>query len=115
MKKLYQVIFQDEYNNLSEIGWYESLDDSIEDVNDQISIYGKGQYKFKKGDLQETAGTFGWVADVELAYYFNNEDEDDDKSFDDFQGAMIRVFIHELKDEDFYKIKDIFVKEKGGE
>ena len=48
MKKLYQVIFQDEYNNLSEIGWYESLDDSIEDVNDQISIYGKGQYKFKK-------------------------------------------------------------------
>ena len=116
-KKLYQIIFQDDYNNLMEVCWYENLNDSIEDLNGQISIYGNGKYSFKEGDLKESAGTFGWVADIELASFFNTDDEDEDlydknedDSYDDFQGAMVRVFIHELNEEQFEKVKDVFLK-----
>lgn len=37
--KIYQVIMQDEYNNLYFLGFYKKLEDAIPDINDWLSIY----------------------------------------------------------------------------
>lgn len=38
MKK-YQVIIQDEYNNLYHIGFYDNLSDSVEEINSFLETY----------------------------------------------------------------------------
>ena len=38
--KIYQIIFQDEYNNLYLIGFYKNLKDSIRDINEELDSYG---------------------------------------------------------------------------
>lgn len=75
MKK-YQVIFQDEWNNLYEVGFYDNLNDSIDDINDYLKTYNA-----KIDELQEYISTFSKSFDTEI---------------DTESGVvMIRGFIHE--------------------
>lgn len=60
MKK-YQVIFQDEWNNLCHVGFYDKLEDSIEEINLYLEIY-----EIKIDSLEEYASTFGMCFDKEL-------------------------------------------------
>lgn len=86
---LYEIMMQDEYNNLYLLGFYESLDDAIEDINDFISAYYEdGAIPIKKGDLAEYASTFGACFDREVEW----------KNEDDCPGSiMIRGFILSAK------------------
>lgn len=86
---LYEVMMQDEYDNLYLLGFYELLDDAIEDINDFISAYYEdGAIPIKKGDLAEYASTFGSCFDREIEW----------KNEDDCPGSiMIRGFILSAK------------------
>lgn len=86
---LYQIVMQDEYDNLYLLGFYESLDDAIEDINDFISAYYEdGAIPLKNGDLAEYASTFGSCFDREIEW----------KNEDDCPGSiMIRGFILSAK------------------
>lgn len=68
----YQVMMQDEYDNLYLLGLYASLDDAIPDVNGFIEGY-DGAKPFGPGDLAEYAGTFGPCFDREVEW--DDEDE----------------------------------------
>ena len=71
---LYEVMMQDEYDNLYLLGFYESLDDAIEDINDFIGAYDDdGAIPLEKGDLAEYASTFGTCFDREIEWE-NEED-----------------------------------------
>ena len=71
---LYEVMMQDEYDNLYLLGFYESLDDSIEDINGFIGAYvDDGAIPLEKGDLAEYASTFGTCFDREIEWE-NEED-----------------------------------------
>lgn len=66
---LYEVIMQDEYDNLYLLGFYESLDDSIEDINGFLAAYeDDGAVTLEKGDLAEYASTFGSCFDREVEW-----------------------------------------------
>lgn len=52
---VYQVIFQDEYNNLYLLGFYKDLDDCIDSVNEYL---GDDYKKLEKGDLTVYPSTF---------------------------------------------------------
>lgn len=68
----YQVMMQDEYDNLYLLGLYASLDDAIPDVNGFIEGY-DGAKPLAPGDLAEYASTFGSCFDREVEW----EDEDE--------------------------------------
>ena len=71
---LYEVMMQDEYDNLYLLGFYESLDDALEDINDFIGAYDDdGAIPLEKGDLAEYASTFGTCFDREIEWE-NEED-----------------------------------------
>lgn len=71
---LYEIVMQDEYDNLYLLGFYQSLDDAIEDINGFIGAYDDdGAIPFKKGDLAEYASTFGSCFDREIEWE-NEED-----------------------------------------
>ena len=76
MKK-YQVIFQDEYNNLYHLGFYDKLEESLEDINNQLKVY-----NLHLDEIKERAGSFGRRFDVELIT-------------EDGECIMIRGFIFE--------------------
>lgn len=59
--KVYQVIIQDEWNNLYHLGFYADLKDSIEDINSWLE-----SYNVKIDDLQEYAGSFDTCFDKEI-------------------------------------------------
>ena len=86
---LYEVMMQDEYDNLYLLGFYESLDDSIEDINGFIGAYDDdGAIPLKKGDLAEYASTFGSCFDREIEW----------KHEEDCPGTiMVRGFILSAK------------------
>lgn len=86
---LYEIIVQDEYDNLYLLGFYESLDESIEDINGFLGAYDdEGAVPLKKGDLAEYASTFGSCFDREVEW----ENEDDCPGT-----IMIRGFILSAK------------------
>lgn len=63
----YQVMMQDEYDNLYLLGLYASLDDAIPDVNGFIEGY-DGAKPLAPGELSEYAGTFGSCFDREVEW-----------------------------------------------
>lgn len=86
---LYEIVMQDEYDNLYLLGFYESLDDAIDDINDSIKVYEEdGAIPLKKGDLAEYASTFGTCFDREIEW----KNEEDCPGF-----IMIRGFILSAK------------------
>lgn len=88
MKK-YQVILQDEFNNLYMVGFFNSLDDSIEEINKYLDVY---EVQLKKGDLVEYMGTYDTMFDLDLCDIFEGNEK--------VEGVMIRGFIYE---EDIWK------------
>lgn len=63
MKK-YQVIIQDEWNNLYHIGFYDNLSDAIPDVNDWLQ-----SYEASIDELTEYPSTFNMCFDKEIEVY----------------------------------------------
>ena len=63
MKK-YQVIIQDEWNNLYHIGFYDNLSDAIPDVNDWLQ-----SYEVSIDELDEYPSTFSMCFDREIEVY----------------------------------------------
>ena len=59
--KKYQVIIQDEWNNLYHIGFYDNLNDALPEVNEFLEVY-----DVKLDNMAERASTFGPCFDVEL-------------------------------------------------
>ena len=86
---MYEVIMQDECDNLYLLGFYGSLDDSIDDINGFLGAYeDDGAIPIKKGDLAEYASTFGACFDREIEW----------KNEDDCPGTiMVRGFILSAK------------------
>lgn len=113
MKKVYEVIFQDEYDNLNQLGWYGDLDDAIDDINKCLEVYGEGKYQLKKGDLKEYPGTFGSCFDMGFANFFSEEAEDEDKVYEDLQSTSVRGFVQELTDEEYDIFMNTFVNHTG--
>ena len=109
MKYLYQVMFEDEYFNLYEVGWYENLDDAIEDINKFIWV---DEFKLQKGDLSVYQGTFGLVFDTCLYDIASNRHTEEELM--DYQGGeMIRGFVHCFpNDEEYETAKKLFVNRK---
>ena len=82
MNKRYEVIMQDEWNNLYRLGEYEELKDSIEDINGFLSVY---DVTIKEEDLKEYASTFGGAFDLDIGMMYEDRD--------DLVGIMVRGFI----------------------
>lgn len=71
---LYEVMMQDEYNNLYLLGFYRSLDDAVGDVNGFLAAYeDDGAVPLEKGDLAEYPSTFEACFDREIEWE-NEED-----------------------------------------
>ena len=106
MKKLYQIFFIDEYNNADELGWFENIDDCIEQINDRISLY--GEYKIEKGDIKAQVGTFSeyirtYISDVLEPRY-------GEEVYEEFQSCFIRGFVNCFNDEtEFNLYKNLLV------
>lgn len=73
--KKYEVIIQDEWNNLWLMGFYNALDEALPDVNSFLEVY-----DVKIDSLNERVSTFGGCFDTEV---FTSDDE----------AIMIRGFI----------------------
>lgn len=56
-QKLYQVVFQDNNNNLYNIGYYHHLEEAIPDINACLNIY--EDINIKKEDLEKCMVTLG--------------------------------------------------------
>ena len=86
---MHEVIMQDEYGNLYLLGFYGSLDDSIDGINGFLGAYeDDGAIPLEKGDLEEYASTFGTCFDREIEW----------KNEDDCPGTiMVRGFILSAK------------------
>lgn len=85
LTKTYQIIIQDEFDNLYHIGFYKKLEDGLEDIN-----YFLKAYETQIDELKEYSGTFGMCFDK------NIEIEDG--------GIMIRGFIFE-NDNQVYQLE----------
>lgn len=59
--KKYEVLIQDEWNNLYQMGFYDKLEDALPDVNDFLSVYGT-----KIDEIKEYVSTFGSCFDTEV-------------------------------------------------
>lgn len=59
--KKYEVIIQDEWNNLYQIGFYDKLEDALPDVNDFLEAY-----DVEIQELIEYPSTFGMCFDTEI-------------------------------------------------
>lgn len=82
MNKRYEVIMQDEWNNLYRLGEYKELKDSIEDINGFLSVY---DVTIKEEDLKEYTSTFGGAFDLDIGMMYEDRD--------DLVGIMVRGFI----------------------
>ena len=104
--KLYEVIFIDEYDNFTNLGFFKNLNDPIEDLNSFLSSYGEGQYQLKEGDLKERPSTFGNCFDLDVIEHFSEEFEEE--VAEDLHGVSIRGFIYEVSEKDFNTLCRIF-------
>lgn len=57
----YEVIIQDEWNNLYQIGFYNTLKEALPDVNDFLKTY-----DVKLDEIKEYPSTFGMCFDMEI-------------------------------------------------
>lgn len=71
---LYEVIMQDEHDNLCPLGFHRAPDDAVGDANGFLAAYeDDGAVPLEKGDLAEYASTFGSRFDREV----ERENEED--------------------------------------
>ena len=91
----YQFIFQDEYNNLLEIGMYDTLEDAIGDINLSLEIYNTS-VTLEQLQQAERNSPFGGGMDIELYERDGDADEDDDGS--DYGNLIyIRGFVRGIR------------------
>jgi len=81
MKK-YEIIMQDEWNNLYRLGIYNELKDSIQDINDWLDVY---DFQIKEDDLKAYTSTFGEAIDLDIGMLCEERD--------DLLGLMVRGFV----------------------
>lgn len=112
MKKLYEVIFVDEYNNFLLLGWFSDLDNAIESINKQLSVYGKGKYQLENGDLKEYLGTINICFGMDLPYFFTEKmgDSFENEIYRELNSCQIRGFVYEFNNLDYEIVKKIFCK-----
>lgn len=104
---MYEIFIQDEWSDIYLLGFYSTLDDSIEDVNAFISVYREGKYKIKPGMLNALTTPAGNGFDASLADLFNLwEDPKDQEDLDEFGMVMIRGFDIDLPQD----ISDAIIK-----
>lgn len=94
MDKIYQVILQDEWNNLYHQGFYPSLAASLPSLNSFLESYG---VKLEKKDLKTYAGSFSEVFDANIgdicaSKYHMDEDSTE---YEELSQLQIRGFIFE--------------------
>lgn len=105
--KLYEVILQDEWNNLAQLGWFEKLDDAIPHINAVLTVSYGNKYALKKGDIVEYPSTYEMCFDTELNSILNPNDEDD------YIPILVRGFIYEFEnEEDYLNMKKLLVEEE---
>lgn len=85
--KLYQVIFQDEYNNLYMLGFYKDLRDSIQDINKELDSY---DIVIEEEDLKLYPSTFSECFDLSIRNIDRYEDNDD------IPDIYVRGFVFEI-------------------
>lgn len=90
MKK-YEIIMQDEWNNLYRLGIYNELKDSIQDINDWLDVY---DFQITEDDLKAYPSTFGESIDLDIGMMCEDRD--------DLLGLMVRGFVL-YEDEDTRK------------
>lgn len=73
---------QDEWNNLYYLGMFKELKDSIDDINDFLSVYNT---QIQEDNLKEYASTFGMAFDLDVGMLYEDRD--------DLLGIMVRGFI----------------------
>ena len=78
--KTYQVIIQDEWNNLYHMGFYDKLEDSLTNVNNFLAAY-----DVEIEELTEYPSTFCWCFDKKVYV-------------DEWTCVYIRGFIHDWGD-----------------
>ena len=86
MKDLIQVIVQDEWNNLYEIGFYSDLEMALPDINQFLKVY---DVEIESGMLSISAGTMGPVFDTNLGDLFPDRE-------DELSGISVRGFVHDF-------------------
>lgn len=79
-EKIYQIIMQDEYNNLYHIGFYKELKNALPDINQWLEIY-----NVSIDTLETYPSTFNEVFDREI-------------EIEDGTVVYIRGFILDLKE-----------------
>ena len=72
--KIYQIIFQDEYNNLYLIGFYKNLKDSIRDINEELDSYGA---VIEEEDLKLYPSSFSECFDLSIKNMDRYENNDE--------------------------------------
>lgn len=72
--KVYEILFEDEYDNLYQLGYYKSLASAVDDINSELSVY---NIKLKYDDLKEYAGTFGACFDANIGYLTDAPEDSD--------------------------------------
>lgn len=109
-KKLYEIIFVDEYENFINLGFYKDLNDAIEDINEQLKEYGNGKYKLEKGEVKASPSTFGECFDLDIVNHFIEKlgENFEEEINEDLHGVAIRGFIYELTEEDYKALCKVF-------
>lgn len=80
-RKIYEVIFVDEYNNFWLVGFYHDLQNAVPDINDHLRAYNTSI-----DHIDVYPSTFGECFDFEITS--NNSEFDDG-----YTGCMVRGFI----------------------
>lgn len=82
--KKYQIMLQDIWNNLYEIGYYDSLEEALVDINNELEAYNTS-VSLETLQTAEHNSPYGGGLDVIL--YENDDEEDGDV-------IQIRGFLH---------------------
>lgn len=80
----YQFILQDEYNNLLEIGYFDTLINALPEINSTLSIY---NVTVSLEDLENAEKNSPYGGGLDLEVYENGDEEEGNL-------IMIRCFVH---------------------
>jgi len=108
MKKVYEVFVTDIWNNCYFIGFFENLDDAIQDINCYIF---DEKYHILPGEIGEYPSTFGPCIDATVGDILQGRGMDLTEAYDEGDedlSLMIRGFVLEYEN----SLDDFIVKAK---
>ena len=89
--KVYEIFLNDIWNNCYLLGFYNNLDDAIDDINKNIV---DEKFHLSKGDLKEYPSTFGYTFDTCVGdIYLNKHPESNNDFYSDDENLWVRGFI----------------------